>query len=341
MRGPYLPTWNFAYIYGNLFEEQLKISVGILGESPWGSGGPKLRTELESREYIAYNDLSRDAYMAVEGLIGMRFEYKPSYIHGLNVGFVLNQSDQVPGDVNDQTFGDVLRESVVGLAYENDYFAIRAGYRFDSIADKYTNKMNEGGRFTYRLEERFLKTIFDGMQLSLNGSYYGIGNEKRKIEKIIGGQPVMIELGSGEYSINWLYWLWDAESFIAKFDACFSIHQSYNNEEVLPTERQEYQSLEVLPAFYYKFFNNLLQAGVRLGFGMEFGPGRTYIDAPYQYIFVEPLLRLNISSNAYLAAVYNYTDKYAAPWFYPTGIAVQPGDKSVKHSVNIRAAFTF
>ena len=336
--GPFRPKWSFAYAYGNLFDEQLTISAGLLGESPWGTGGPRLRSEPETREYIGYNALSGDPYTAVEGLMGIRFEYKPAFVPGLNVGLVLNQPDQVAIDIQNQTFGDVLGESVIGAAYEHDYFAVRVGYRFDSKADTYKNGMNEGGRLTYRLEERVLKTLVDGMRIWLNGDYYGIGCEQQDILKMIGGNPVNVPLGSGEYFINWLYWLWDARDFIAQFDICFAVYKSYNNEDFRPIERQEYQSMEFRPAFYYKFFDNLLQAGLALGFGVELGPGKTYASSPYQYISVEPQVRLNIGANACIAAVYNFTDKYA--WFDEIEIQ-RRGEKSVKHSVNIRAVYTF
>jgi len=341
--GPFLPRWNFAYAYGNFFDEQLTVSAGLLGESPWATGGPRLRTELEAREYFEYNRVTWEPFVAIEGLWGIRLEYKPNFIPGLNIGFVLNQPDQFSSS-GEQTFGEVLGETVVGAAYEHDYFAVSLGYRFDSTADKYANGMNEGSRFLYRLEERALKNVVHGMQVCLNGAYYGIGNEQQEIVKNIGGTAKTLLLGSGEYFINWLHWLWDADTFTAKLDTCFSVYQAYNNAYFSPNERQAYQSLDILPAFYYKFFDNLLQAGVGLGFGLEFGNGKTYIDSEYQYISIEPLVRINLSSNAYLAAVYSYTDKYTPWWLAKYGnknMVAEAGDKSVVHTLNIRAVFSF
>jgi len=339
--GPFTPTWSFAYAYGNLFDNQLTISAGLLGESPWGTGGPRLNSEPESREYMSYNGLSGDPYVSNEGLIGIRFEYKPVFVPGLNIGFVLNQPDLVVADSTEQKFFDMLGESVIGVSYESDYFAVRVGYRFDSEADAYNKiNINEGSRLAYRLEERVLDKVAEGMQIWLNGVYYGIGSGKQKIQKKDPATGLIIEkkIGVGEYSINWLYWLWDTDSFIAKCDVGLSMYKTYNNTNFTPYERQEYQSLEILPAFYYKLFDNLLQAGLGLGFGMEFGEGKTYKDAPYQYISVEPQLRLNIGSRGYLAAVYAFTDKYA--WF-DDDAKDRRGEKSVKHSVNIRAVYTF
>ena len=338
--GPYNPAWGFAYAYGNLFNEQLKISVGLLGESPWGTGGPNLMIEPENRHYIAYNTLSGDLYYAREGLMGIRFEYKPSFIPGLNVGFVLNQPDRTMLPTVEQEFGDVLSESVIGVAYEHEYFAVRVGYRLDSKVDTYANDVDEGGSLTYRLEERALDKLAEGMQIWLNGWYYGIGGGLKEIKSPSG----TINMGAGEYFINWLYWLWDTDDFTAQCNVGLGIYKAYNNAEFKATRRQEYQSLEFRPAFYYKLFYNLLQVGLGLGFGMEFGDGKTYKDSPYQYISVEPQIRLNIGSGAYLAAVYNFTDKYA--WWNKEFMPSikddrKEGDKSVKHSVNIRAVYTF
>jgi len=344
--GSIRPSWNYAYAYGHLFNEQLTISAGLLGDSPWGAGGPKLRSDPESREYIAYNDLSGDSYVAAEGLVGIRFEYKPAFVPGLNIGFVLNQPDQVAIDTKEQTFGDVLGESVIGVSYQHEYFSVRVGYRFDSKADAYakdSQKWDEGGRLTYRLEERVLDKLVEGMKVWLNGDYYGIGCEMQDIPKMVNNEQKIVKLGSGEYFINWLYWLWDTDNFTARFYAGLGIYKSYNNGLFKPRERQEYQSLELLPAFYYKFFDNLLQVGLGLGFGVEFGPGKTYKNSPYQYISIEPQIRLNIGRGAHVAAVYTYTDKYA--WWnkdvmqVPDG--VKEGDKSVKHAINIRAVYVF
>jgi hypothetical protein len=339
--GAFYPTWNFAYAYGNLFDNQFTVSAGVLGDSPWGTGGTELRRELEAREKTSKNSLSGELSTVNEGLMGIRFEYKPSFLPGLNVGLVLNQPDQKPADVKSQAFEDVLGESIIGAAYEHDLFAVRVGYRFDGKADKDSStNIEEGGRLAYRLEERVLKNMMDGMQVWLNGYYYGVGAEQKDTTLPIG---VTKKMGSGEYFVNWLYWLWDTANFTAKFDTCFGMYQMYYNKGNVITWRQEYQSLEFIPAFYYKFLDNLLQAGVRLGFGMEFGPGKTYKSSPYQYLFIEPQIRLNMGRNAYIAAVYNFTDKYAW-WKENAGVTVdgiREGDKSVKHAVNIRAVYTF
>ena len=338
------PVFNYAYAYGNLFNDQFTVSAGILGDSPWGTGGPELNKFLETSESIGRDSRNGDTFTQVLGLMGIRFEIKPAILPGLNVGFVVNQADNdTVKSPSEQTFGELLGESVIGARYENDYFLVSAGYRFDGDMDKINNDKNEGGRLAYRLEERVLRNMLDGMQISLNGYYYGLKMEQFDYNVGTFAKPVMVTMGSGEYFTNWLYWLWDTDNYTAKFDTNFSIYKAYFNGGMRPQLRQDYKSLGFRPAFYYKFLDNTFQAGLSLGFGMELGDGKIYKDAPYQYITVEPLLRVNFGSNAYFAFVYNYTNKYAHPEInvVKSGQTIELGDKSQRHWINLRAVYTF
>jgi len=356
--GAFNPAFNYAYAYGNLFKDQFTISAGILGNSPWSSGGPYIRQELETRESIIRNPNNGDITTFTSGLIGIRFEYKPNFYpkkYGrLNIGFVLNQTDGFPVKTpSEQTFVELLGETVLGISYQHDYFAASFAYRFDSEMDKFSGtKTNEGGRLTYRLEERALDKVAKGMQISLNGYYYGIGMEQ--FDQDIGSGE-KIPMGGGEYFVNWLYWLWDHKNFIAKFDLGFTMYKDRFNQSFVPQLRQEYQILEILPAFYYKFLDNFLQVGLGLGLGIEFGSGNTFNDSLrilgvqgnkdlfYQYIFVEPQIRLNFNSGAYVALLYNFTHRYAHPNIniITAGEIMKPGDMSFRHWINLRAVYSF
>jgi len=92
----------------------------------------------------------------------MRVEYKPSFVPGhLNVGFVLNyfNSDRDQGWPEDRTISllNILRESVIGAAYTNDYFHVRLAYKFDDEYDAIQDNKVTGGKgedeFVYRIEE--------------------------------------------------------------------------------------------------------------------------------------------------------------------------------------------
>ncbi|MDR0784918.1 MAG: hypothetical protein LBE74_03420 [Treponema sp.] len=174
-----LPNWSYAFAYGNFISNQLKISAGRLGDSPWGAGGPELWTELDTK-------------------IGVRTEIKPNLLPGLNVGFVLNKwnGGEVTGT---KTLAEMLQESVVGASYTNDFFHIRFAYRFDSDLDA------DDEEFVYRIEERALNMVLEGFQIIANGYYKGINQSEGGRG---GSEP--------EFSFqNWLYVQYAPRDFTA------------------------------------------------------------------------------------------------------------------------------
>jgi hypothetical protein len=270
---------DFIYAYGNLFDRQLKISAGLLGESPWGSGGPELFKELE---------------YAPDGtpLLGIRFEWTPLFLPGLNLGFVLNRDDDQKGNDAEEHFGDLIAESVAGVAYEHDYFAFRFAYRFNSNLESPAAVMT-GEKLVYRVEEHILGKILPGMSVSANGYCQGIGTAEKEIGKEIYMDP-------DGYIQNWVYILYDPEYFAA------GLNIGYRDAFIA-----EQKFLEFRPSLFGKFFNNILNVGATGGIQMSLTDnGRAYPDAPYNFWYIEPQIRVNINSNFYAAAVYRYTAGY-------------------------------
>jgi hypothetical protein len=263
---------DFAYAYGNVFNNQLTLSAGLLGESPWGTGGPELRKELE------YNG---EGYP----LPGIRVEWKPNFtpiLNGLNLGFVLN-SDNDPTDISSkEKFADLLLDSIAGIAYQHEYFSFRFAYRFSRPINSAAAEQG-GEQFVYRVEEHLLGKILPGMQISANGYRKGIGE--------VEGRATVKDFQ------NWLYAVYDNDNFTAGFDVGY--RDTLENNE---------QFLELRPSFYYKFFGNFLIAGLKAGMETGFNQGRYFRDGPfYNFCFLEPQLRLNFINSLYIAAVYRYT----------------------------------
>jgi hypothetical protein len=285
----------FAYAYGYLFDRQLKISAGILGESPWGSGGPELKKELET--------IGGDVLIP-----GIRTEWMPGFLPGLNLGFVLNRDDNsVPPDTK-QKFGDIFGESILGIAYENDYFAFRFAYRFNREIDSPAVTTN-GARFVYRVEERMLTRLLPGMAIWANGYSNGIN-------------PVSNQGATDPWIQNWLYILYDPEYFSV------GLNIGYRDTVVTDTQRLEFR-----PFFYYKLFNNFLNVGVMGGMEIGYNAGKNLPDAFYNFWFVEPQVKVNINSNYYIAAVYRYHSGIYAP--DPSYVKDQ-----VTHWFNLRFCYT-
>jgi hypothetical protein len=175
-----VPKWDYAFAYGDFLSEQLKISIGKLGDSPWGTGGPEMWKELDTR-------------------IGIRAEITPNITPGLNFGFVLNDMDAqiayTSGAAPTQTVGDILEESVLGLSYTHDLFVLRLAYRLDSKID-----MEAGDQLIYRLEERILGKYLPGFQIWANGHYQGLRQEDDRAVSIV----------------NWLYFQYAPDMFTAQ-----------------------------------------------------------------------------------------------------------------------------
>jgi len=272
------PEWTYAFGYGNFFEDQLTVSVGKLGASPWGTGGPEMWKELETG-----------------GAGGIRTEYKPSFVPGqLNVGFVLNYFNQ------DRDFGwpegkplsllNILGESIIGASYTHDLFLARVAYRFD---DEYDSTQENKGRenkgkgedeFVYRVEERVLKNFLPGFQVWAIGYIFGL----------------TAPLPEMQLFRNWIFVQYAPEQFTAQLR--FGLDYITKRGEFL-----------IKPSFYYNLFDKLLTAGVAFTYCQDFGDGKVYKDSPYLYLEFEPKIQINFQSS-YIAFVYNFNQAYKQRW---------------------------
>jgi hypothetical protein len=280
------PQWAYAFIYGNFFDNQLTTSVGKLGESPWATGGPEMWKELEITA------------RQTGGGIGMRTEYKPFFVPGLNVGFVLNffnnAGDQGWPEGKPYTLLEILKETVIGVAYVHDYFLVRFAFRFDSVADAIAG--NTGGvgeqEYVYRVEERVLSNFLPGFQIWALG--YGVGLTAPKEHNTLKLE-------------NWLFTQYDPELFTAQ------IRFGYDSI----TDRG---ILHLRPSFYWKFFNNLLNLGVMFYYSQDFGEGKVYAGSPFLEWQIEPKIQVNFgNSNNYFAFAYNFGRTYIQPYDLPDG----------------------
>jgi len=281
-------NWAYAFGYGNFFENQMTVSVGKLGGSPWGTGGPELWKELEQGLYG-----------------GMRVEFKPAFIPAeygkFNVGFVLNYLDDVSEATNqrDAQLIDILKESVIGFSYTHDLFHFRFSYRLDSEMDNALRlDTKEGDKIVYRIEERALRNYLPGFQIWALGFLRGVGAasvDYYNFDNYLFAEYSPPEMGG----------------MVTPFTAQLRLGLKYAplNEHV-PEGRGVYY---IKPNFYWHFFNKLLSVGAMFGYAQDFGT-RVNNEAPYTWIEVEPKIQLNFASS-YIAFVYNlhrdYLENYA------------------------------
>ncbi|WP_461255867.1 hypothetical protein [Treponema sp. R80B11-R83G3] len=293
------PQWSYAFGYGNFFENQMTVSVGKLGSSPWGTGGPEMWKELEA---------------ASGG--GMRTEWKPVFLPGLNAGFVLSyfNSDRDQGwDINKPlSLFNILRESVIGISYTHDLFLVRAAYRFDDEFDATQENKNRGGmgedELVYRIEERVLKNYLPGFQIWALGYWFGVTSDYEEMKLFQ----------------NWLFVQYAPDQFTAQIRFGYDYISSRSD-------------FYVKPSFYWNFFNKLLSVGASFQYCQDFGEGKIYEGSPYRYIEVEPKIQLNFTSS-YIAFAYNFKQEYMHPWS-----GLNPGKDPLKQTqwLNLRFCIYF
>jgi hypothetical protein len=269
------PQWPYAFGYGNFFENQMTISVGKLGGSPWGTGGPEMWKELEA---------------ASGG--GMRTEWKPAFIPGLNAGFVLSyfNSDRDQGwDINvPLSLLNILRESVIGVSYTHDLFHVRFAYRFDDEFDATQENKNRGGKgedeLVYRVEERVLKDYLPGFQIWALGYWFGVTSDYPEMKVFQ----------------NWLFVQYAPDQFTAQ------VRFGY---DYIESRSEAY----VKPSFYWNFFEKLLSIGAAFTYCQDFGEGKMYEGSPYRFMEIEPKIQLNFTTS-YVAFAYNWRQEYLHRW---------------------------
>jgi len=267
------PDWIYAFVYGNFFEEQLTVSVGKLGGSPWGTGGPEMWKELEISQQGG----------------GMRAEFKPAVVPGLNAGFILNYfnhpNDQGWPSDKPLTLVEILKESVLGVSYTHDLFLVRFAFRFDSEVDRVAGngaiKSDGEEEYAFRIEEKVLANLLPGFQIWALGTGLGLGAEDKSV--------LILQ--------NWLFAQYDPQWFTAQIRLGYDFTQSRG-------------ILHVKPSFYWKFFDNLLNAGISLWFGQDFGENKMYEGSPFLYWELEPKIQLNFRSSSYIAFAYNFRQEY-------------------------------
>jgi hypothetical protein len=282
-----------AFAYGNFLDEQIKVSAGRLGDSPWGMGGPEKWDTLDEEL----------------NTIAIRTEFKPAFVPGLNVGFVLNDwNNGIPIGKADENILSLLQESILGASYDHKYFGIRLAYRLDSTADKnnttsFMEESNEGEELIYRVEERLLQTLLPGFQIWANGHYKGINCGSA------------FEL---DYT-NWLYVEYAPAPFTAQFRLGYDTAGSEKDGKR--------EVLHARGSFYYNILS-FLSAGVSGYYAQDYGLKKSP-DSPFSEWSVEPKVKVTFG-DSYTELVYHYGSEYT-----------KADVEEKTHWVNLRLVFTF
>jgi len=307
--------WDYAFVYGYFFNNNLKLSAGKMGDSPWGAGGPDIWTELDTT-------------------LGMRFEFIPQFIPfikpgSINIGFVLNNFNGAAEDISQSggkmTFDSLLTETVLGFSYTHDFFHIRFAYRLDGLTDGGVRE-----QFVYRAEERIIQKYLPGFQIIANGYWDGL-NPRKVYKKDIN--PDDMDPREGEVLTNYLYINYDSPLIFSPLDMSYRVYARFGYESLQVIREKVYARLGA----YLTFFNNLLQIGTAFEYAGDVGETRLDKNAPYLHWYLEPEIRLNLANNSYLSFVYRYYNDHE---FLNTA-NMQKTLNSKTHWINIRVLFTF
>jgi hypothetical protein len=141
--------FDYAFAMGDFLDDQIRVSLGKLGDSgdrPWEIGGDEIWADIE-------------------GISGVRFEFKPAAVKGLDVGFLL------PALTKPVDGGDYFSELGFGARYDNDAIDIRVAARLDSDYDK---NSYDGTKLIWLFNPKIIGTAVDGLSVWANGQVLGI-----------------------------------------------------------------------------------------------------------------------------------------------------------------------
>jgi hypothetical protein len=289
--------WAYAFGYGNFFNDtlaQMTVSVGKLGGSPWGTGGPEMWKELEDNN----------------GGGGMRVEWKPAWPEEygrLNFGFVLNyfNMDRDQGSDNTEvkiTLAELLKESVIGVSYTHDWFMLRLAYRFDSEVD--ANQANKApgasgqgeDEMVYRVEEYALKRWVPGLRIWGLGHLFGLSAKLKEVQQFR----------------NWFFIEYDPPELWG-FTTPFTAQLSVGNETAYMGEEGVLGEFFLKPSLFIHFspggYSKLISVGSVYKIAFDYGDGGIQGDNPYYYMEIEPKIQLNFQSS-YIAFAYQFRQAY-------------------------------
>jgi hypothetical protein len=261
----------FVFAYSYLWDRQIKLNAGKLGDSPWGIGeAPDMTGELDTTT-------------------GVRFEFIPNFVPGLNIGFVLNDMNSQHDTYKhpDVELMDYLGESVIGASYDHEYFGVRATFRFDGKVD-----VQEGSDLIYKAEEKILDNYVSGLKIWISGNFIGLGATDDDLN------PVKDKLDAK----NWLFVTYTQDLFNVGIKAGIHTHEGAN-------------TFKIKPSAYFTPFDKALSVGVAAEIASS--DNIVFKDQPYYYWYIEPEIKYTYG-NTSVSLSYAYKDHFANNLVYET-----------------------
>ena len=284
----------YAYAIGDFFDNQFRMSLGkIDGDSPWETSGDEV-------------------WANVDNVQGARFEFKPAFLSGLNVGMALGARGSA------YKLGDYFQELAFGARYENDAIDARLGFALDGPDGKDPDDQPDGSRLVWRLNAKFVGSAVPGLSVWLNGRVDGIGGTAKKS----GDTKDLSRLSTDE----WLYIKYDPKPWDAALRLGLHTYAESSANGIVdnPGDPSKWQPrltmLNVKPVFNYKV-NDWLSAGVTLNAELVLGYEDTFKDgikasydkdpALFDAITIGPKLTFTLGGGASIATAYTLNQAMA------------------------------
>jgi hypothetical protein len=254
----------YAYAMGDFFDNQIRLSAGkfdAFSDSPWSTMGDELWQGV-------------DSYTS-----GIRFEYKPSFVPGLNAGFFLPVVYSMPGtngvpDAGWPDFANYLREVGLGVTYAHDALEISvSGYLdgngdgeydetkpigFDPAAQAINGE--KGGILLWRVNPKIISKALPGFSFRANG--------------YLAGLPTIDNVAqtSKNRSETWLYISFKKGPFEGKLNGCFYTFENYYVPAISRWMQNHDKEILIKPMVNYAITPNLYGTlEVPVKFAMGFG----------------------------------------------------------------------
>jgi hypothetical protein len=234
-----------AYAAVTLFDGQVRLVGGRIDEDyPW---------------FILSDELNKNMNL---GQSGIRAEFMPKSIPGLNFGFLLPMAVPIGAQLSPAEY---LMETGYGMKYENDTIAIAAEFQLDGDkawdwSAEWAGYANQGSTLYYWITPKFLNSKFNHFSFSMNGNLEGIPTSP--------GVP-------GLKTEDWLYFNF-SNIMVADKPLNTALRLGYRYD-MLIKEKEEalhYNVAMIRPAINYAITPNIvvaLDAMLKFNFGQDEG----------------------------------------------------------------------
>ncbi len=266
---------NYAYVWGNLFNNMVTFKAGNVDDSAWESEG--------------------DDGFDVADDHGLQIQVKP--MEGLNLGVKLN----VP-KTDAYTYEQFQKEIGFGLGYTSDLFNFQAGYKLDSDADADYGDAMDDYLVLFNKIAAALDPTWDDAEFAADdvnaSAYFGVNYKGLKGLKAIA-EAKMFNLGDSDFGYT------EANEEFA-YDVNEQINVGILMYQYMYSDSDTADFANLID--FKPYVNYKLNDKVTLGFAVYYGTTMMNVDStdPTTEIYVKPSATVQLGPKAKFVGFYKY-----------------------------------